>query len=105
MAQICYKYQDVDMGPYGHDYGECSVCCNTSACETCDYLEISMAYPYTDAHCGTRAANWCAAGHISGGGIEPIDIGHATLDKDDGSKDIDKVLKKRMQELANIKKK
>ena len=112
MAQVCYKYQDIDMGPHPPPggFGECNACCQVGNCNNCSYTEISMAYPYTDAHCASRANAICAA-NVSGNGLQHdggLNWGDEEDSENTGSSDIkaiDKVLMRRMQELANIKKK
>ena len=102
MAQVCYDFQ----GNHAYDVGtDCVACCSqTTSCNSCtDWIAVAVTTPNTDAMCASRSQGVCDAGHV-GGGINPS-IDTRQPSQGDINKSIDKVLRRRMQELANIKKK
>jgi len=93
MAEICVTY-------YG--WADCEACC--SSCDSCtDPVAISTTPPHDEDNCKSRAAAVCdPPSHVGGiGGEMNTWATHEPID----NKAIDRVFKKRMQELANIKKK
>ena len=94
--QICVSY---------HGGADCEACC--SPCASCsDPVAISTTPPHDEANCNSRAAAVCG-GQITGDhGVDPwISHDNDRERKPIDNKAIDRVLMKRMQELANIKKK
>ena len=96
MAQICYQF---------NGFADCEGCCG--ACGSCSMIPISTSPPHDEDNCEARPQAYCDASTTpgGGGGLGPDDALKHARSTQDIYKALDRVFVKRMQELANIKKK